>query len=94
VSVPWNPFARAASPLPDDLQSIDVGVGHWSADRFSEAWLYSEIPPAPSVVRGEGQEPEPLPLVGCANGGRGVQTPFRIEPEVGKVGADVRKPSG
>ena len=35
-----------------------------------------------------------MPAVGGSNGGRGVQTPLRIEPEDGKVGADVRKPSG
>ena len=38
-----------------------------------------------------GQEPEPLPLVRGANGGRREQTPFRIEPELGKVGEDVRE---
>jgi len=36
-----------------------------------------------------GQEPEPFPLVGGANGGCGQQTPFRIEPHRGKVGEDV-----
>lgn len=41
----------------------------------------------------EGQEPESLPLVGCANGGCGEQTPLRIEPEVGKILEDVGKPS-
>jgi hypothetical protein len=41
-----------------------------------------------------GQKPEALPSVGGANVGRGEQTPLRIEPEVGKVGEDVRKPSG
>jgi hypothetical protein len=43
-----------------------------------------------SPLVGVGQQPEPFPPVGCANGGRGVQTPLRIEPEDGKVGEDVR----
>ena len=41
---------------------------------------------------GVGQEPEPFPSVRGSNVGRGEQTPFRIEPEFGKVGEDVRKP--
>lgn len=36
-----------------------------------------------------GHEPEPFTLVRGANGGRGEQTPFRIEPEGGKVSEDV-----
>jgi len=39
-----------------------------------------------------GQQPEPFASVWGANGGRGEQRPFRIEPESGKVGQDVRKP--
>lgn len=35
-----------------------------------------------------GQDEDPLPLVGSANGGRGEQTPLRIEPEAGKVSKD------
>ncbi len=31
--------------------------------------------------------------MGCANGGRGEQTPLRIEPEVGKIPADTVEPS-
>jgi len=31
-----------------------------------------------------------LPSVRGTNVGRGEQTPFRIEPEVGKIGEDVR----
>lgn len=45
-----------------------------------------------SVPVGVGQEPDTLAAVWCANGGRGEQTPFRIEPEFGKVGEDVREP--
>jgi hypothetical protein len=47
-----------------------------------------------SVAFGVGQKPEALASVGGANVGRGQQTPLRIEPEAGKVGEDVRKPSG
>ena len=39
-----------------------------------------------------GQEPDAVALVGCANLGRRVQTPFRIEPELGKITEDVREP--
>ncbi len=41
-----------------------------------------------SLAVGVGQKPPALPVVGCANLGRGEQTPFRIEPEVGKVTED------
>lgn len=41
---------------------------------------------------GMGQKPPPLAVVACANLGRGEQTPFRIEPEVGKVGEDMGEP--
>jgi hypothetical protein len=40
------------------------------------------------------QKPESFALVWCANGGRGEQTPFRIEPEDGKIGEDTIEPSG
>ena len=39
-----------------------------------------------------GQDPDAFALVRCASLGRGVQTPLRIEPEVGKVGEDERQP--
>lgn len=39
-----------------------------------------------------GHEPEPFTLVRGTNGGCGEQTPFRIEPELGKVTEDVREP--
>jgi len=38
-----------------------------------------------SVVPCVGHKPEPFALVGGTNGGCGEQTPFRIEPEDGKV---------
>ena len=43
-----------------------------------------------SVAVAVGQYPDAVPSVGCANLSRCVQTPFRIEPELGKVGEDVR----
>lgn len=46
----------------------------------------------PSAALGVGQDPDAFALVRCASLGRGVQTPLRIEPEVGKVGEDVREP--
>ena len=42
-----------------------------------------------SIAVGVGQEPEAFAAVGGTNGGRTETTPFRIEPEVGKVGEDV-----
>jgi len=42
------------------------------------------------VVGQSGNEPEPLASMRGANVGRCEQTPLRIEPEVGKVGEDVR----
>jgi hypothetical protein len=53
------------------------------------------VPRCISDARGVGQsgnEPESLAAVRGTNIGRGVQTPFRIEPEVGKIGEDVREP--
>ncbi len=44
------------------------------------------------TARGVGQDPDAFALVRCASLGRGVQTPLRIEPEVGKVGEDERQP--
>lgn len=43
------------------------------------------------TARGVGHEPEPFPAVGGANGGRGEQTPLRIEPELGKITEDMGK---
>lgn len=45
-----------------------------------------------SPAHGVGHDPDAFALVRGTNGSRGVQTPFRIEPEVGKVGEDVRHP--
>src|SRR5690606_22219552 len=47
-----------------------------------------------SCAVGVGQEPEPLPLVRGANGGRGEQTPFRIEPEDGQRPENVSQRGG
>jgi hypothetical protein len=90
VSVmPWL-FAPFGLP-PDAWSSLDVGVGHIAT------WLASWMPWSTSLavwVRscavGVPQEPEALASVGGANVGCGEQTPLRIEPEVGKVGEDVR----
>jgi hypothetical protein len=38
-----------------------------------------------------GHKPEPFASMGRANGGRGEQTPFRIEPEFGKITEDMGK---
>jgi hypothetical protein len=48
------------------------------------------LPPEPreSLAVGVGQEPEAFAFVGGTNGGCGEQTPFRIEPELGKVVED------
>ena len=54
-------------------------------------WFAGLLPA--SFATGVPQEPEPFPAVGCTNGGRGEQTPLRIEPEVGKIPADTVEPS-
>lgn len=41
-----------------------------------------------SIPVGVGHEPEASSSMWCTNGGRGVQSPFRIEPELGKVVED------
>jgi hypothetical protein len=43
-----------------------------------------------SIPVGVGQEPEPFPAMRGTNGGCGEQTPFRIEPELGKASEDFR----
>lgn len=43
----------------------------------------------PSLAVGVGQDPDALALMGCANLGRGMHTPLRIEPERGKVTEDM-----
>lgn len=57
-------------------------------------WLGACLPVRFSFIdaRGVAHEPEAFALVGGANGRRGEQTPLRIEPEVGKIGEDVREP--
>jgi hypothetical protein len=79
--------------------SCALGVGHIRTARSVSVPVHpsssaSELLPdclaSPDV--GVGQQPEPFPSMRCANGGRREQTPFRIEPEVGKVGEDVRQP--
>lgn len=47
----------------------------------------------PFVASGDGHEPETFTLVGGTNGGRGEQTPLRIEPERGKITEDIGKSS-
>ena len=65
--------------------------GHWRAVAFVR-FVSANPSPLQSRAIGVGHEPKPLALVRGANGGRGEQTPLRIEPEVGKVGEDVREP--
>ena len=52
------------------------------------------LPPDPYasivVVVGHGENPDSSAAVRGTNVGRGEHSPFRIEPEVGKVGEDVR----
>jgi hypothetical protein len=82
------------------LQSIEVGVGHIRTARSVNVVpcdpVVVGLPPeafeSVVVVVGHSEKPEPFASVRCANGGRREQTPLRIEPEVGKVGKDVRQP--
>jgi hypothetical protein len=76
------------NPLPS--RSLAVGVGHIATDRPSESNPSGPVAPFRSRAWGVGQEPDAFALVGGASLGRAEQTPFRIEPEVGKVGEDVR----
>ena len=68
------------------------GVGS-SATVVRRSMPPSPCVPAPFVseVRGvgsNGEEEEPLPLVGSADLRRAYKAPLRIEPEAGKVGED------
>jgi hypothetical protein len=82
VSVPVQPSSSASGLLPDDFAS---------SCRPSCVDLIP-LPAIPSCALGVSQQPDPFASVRCANGGRREQTPFRIEPEVGKLGEDVRQP--
>jgi hypothetical protein len=83
-----SPFVSLAVSV-DHIDDTAGRCGPLLSISAGDAW-----PRYGSSAIGVGQQPEPFASVGCANGDRGEQTPFRIEPEVGKVGADVRKPSG
>lgn len=74
--------------------SAALGVGQIRTAASVSVTFFPSTPPDAfaSVAVAVGQDPDPLPLVRCASLGRGVQTPLRIEPEVGKVGEDVREP--
>ena len=76
------------------VRSFVVGVGHRRAAP-SEVRLPRTIVSdfrAPSVAFGVPHEPEPRAEVRGANGCRAEQTPFRIEPELGKVVEDMGQP--
>ena len=60
-----------------------LSVGRKSARECAVA------PLVPSCALAVGHKPEPFTLVRGTNGGRGEQTPFRIEPEAGKVSEDM-----
>lgn len=100
VSVsPWVPVVFGFPP--DFRMSIVVGVGHCRAAPLSSGSAPrspERIPfPCTSVAFGVGHcfachEPEPFAAVRCANGCRAEQTPFRIEPELGKVMEDLGEP--
>jgi len=93
-------IARCASG--DFWSSLAVGVGHIRTCALSFPGSFCRpscddlipFPDFPSSAFGVSQEPEPLTLVSGANGGCGEHTPFRIEPERGKIGEDMVKPSG
>jgi hypothetical protein len=77
---------------PDALKSIPVGVGHIATFCFNVGRKSSREcavnPLVPSCALGVGHDPDALTSVRGTNGGRGVQTPFRIEPVLGKVMED------
>lgn len=83
-----------------------LGVGHIFTCTVSDV-IAVRLPPIRSFIArcasgdfwsscavGVAQEPEPLALMRCANGGCGEHTPLRIEPVDGKVSEDVIQPSG
>ena len=77
----------------DFWSSRATGVPHIATLCFSVGRKSSRLcavdPLVPSCPRGVGHEPEPLAFMRGTNGGRVEQTPFRIEPEVGKVSEDM-----
>jgi hypothetical protein len=91
---------QRASPGDGDFSSDAFGVGHnarrvWSVSVPWNPAARAVVPlPEPiesfagGVAHSPREEPEPVAFVGCANLGRGEQTPFRIEPEVGKTVED------
>ena len=89
-------FASAAST--DRCSSRAAGVPH-----IRTVASVSVVPCVPvvfglppdfrmSIVVGVGHDPDAFPSVRGANGCRAEQTPFRIEPELGKVVEDVGEP--
>jgi len=84
-------FGRS-SANPSPFVSRAFGVGQFTARYFNDGmsrFASPAIPPIISLALGVGHEPEPLTLVRGTNGGCGEQTPFRIEPERGKVSEDM-----
>ena len=75
----------------DFWSSRATGVPHIRA-RPTSVGSPRLFPPPAIVVVGVCQEPESSASMRGTNVGRGEQTPFRIEPEVGKIGEDVREP--
>lgn len=99
ASVSVVPLAPVVCGLPPDpTESAPVGVGHALAvdtSPFPPAFGFANAESFAvnaNDARGVGQEPEPVASVWRANLGRREQTPLRIEPELGKVGEDVRQP--
>ena len=93
-SVSVVPCVPVVSGLPPDArESIPVGIGQSITRCFNVGRKSSREcavdPLVPSELLAVGHKPEPFASMGRTNGGRGEQTPFRIEPEAGKVSEDM-----
>lgn len=101
----WPSSVGFPFPLVIVSESLDpsaaIGDGHMRTARsvsvpdHPDSRASGEFPDSfasPAVVVGHSEYPDSVASVRGANLGRGEQTPFRIEPEVGKVGEDVREP--
>jgi hypothetical protein len=78
------------------VNAIDARwVGHILTARSVNVTSLEVAPPErfESIPVAVGQEPPSVSSVGGSNGGRRVTTPFRIEPESGKIPADTVSPS-
>jgi hypothetical protein len=85
-----NPLRLSFAISPLFSPSFALGVGH--IPRAFAAFRLL-LPPSNPVVRGVGQNPDPVSFVGSADVVRSHNTPSRIIPHCGKVTEDSGKSS-